>query len=96
MEVGFIRVVFGSYIKGLDYENNNRHVLTLWNRKEHDERDCITMGTSHRVVHVSQGHIKWVKVILTGSNRDSCLVTTENYWDERRTMCRLVLRNFIL
>ena len=51
----------------------DRHVLTLRNRKEHDEQDCITMGTSHRVVHVSQGHIERVKIVLTGSNRDSHL-----------------------
>ena len=74
----------------------DRHVLTLRNRKERDEQDCITMGTLHRVVHVSKGHMKRVKVILTGSNRDCRLVTTENYWNERHTMCRLVLRNFIL
>ena len=71
----------------MEFERSlKRWALTLWNCKEHYERNGILMRTLHAVVHITYGQIEGVEFVLTSSDRHGCFITPEDHRDEHSSM----------
>lgn len=54
------------------------------------------MGASDIIMDRAKGCIKWVILVVSRSDRNSSLVTSENNWGEHGTMGLGILSNLVL
>lgn len=71
-------------------------VHTFGDREERQDRDRITMRTTHIVVDISRRHVQRMILLVSGGHRDCRLVRTEIDRSEHGPMSLRVLRNLIL
>lgn len=53
-------------------------LLTFWNGEKANGDDRISMASSNSIVNISNGKIQWMVFDMTGGDRNSRLISTQD------------------